>query len=92
MTEPGAFQWCPVPGQEALGTNQPTGSSLQTPGALLCRTSDTGTEGQEEPGQAMGSRLGVWLEGTRVGEGGWPCVTGLGAACCPCLWGHFFYG
>lgn len=34
------------------------------------------------------SRVGVWLEGTRVGEGGWLCVTRLGAACCPCLWGQ----
>lgn len=31
-TEPDSFQWCPMPGPEATGTNGSTGSSLSTSG------------------------------------------------------------
>jgi len=30
--EPGSFQWCPVTGQEAMGTNCNTGGSVFTSG------------------------------------------------------------
>jgi len=39
-TEPGSLLWCPVPGQEAMGTNWNTGCSLRTLGALLCCAGD----------------------------------------------------
>jgi len=43
--ETGSFQWCPVPGEEAMGTKWNTGNSSQTPGntSLLCRWESTGT-------------------------------------------------
>jgi len=38
--KPGSLQWCPVPGQEAVGTDWKTGCFLRTPGALLCCAGD----------------------------------------------------
>ena len=44
-TEPGSFQWCPVPGPVAMGTNWNTGGSLWTSGNTfsLWGWSSTGT-------------------------------------------------
>ena len=36
MTQPGFFQWCPVPGQEAVGTNGSTGAPSEHQAALPC--------------------------------------------------------
>lgn len=35
--QPGSPQWCPVPGQEAMGTSWHTEGSLRTPAALVCK-------------------------------------------------------
>ena len=36
MTEPNSFQWCPVQGQEAMGTNGNAGSSLNIRKHFYC--------------------------------------------------------
>lgn len=65
-TEPGSSQCCPVPGQEALGTNWSTGGSFWAPGALLCNVGDGAQAAQRlwrspnTPGHGAGrSALGV---------------------------------
>ena len=58
------FLWCPVTGQEAMGTNRSTGSSLWTSGStsVLCRWWSTGTCCQRVPSlEILKSHLGMGL-------------------------------
>lgn len=69
------FQWCSVPGQEALGTIWSKGGSLWAPGALLCST-------RVQQPNAVRSPPWNSLEAPRCGAGhpalGVPAGAGLG--------------
>lgn len=64
--ELGSSQWCPVPWQEAIGTNQNTGGSIWASGstAVLCSWQNTGTGCPQRLWRSLGilkSCLGVQL-------------------------------
>ena len=81
-TEPGSFQWCPVTGQEAMGTNWKTEGSIWTSGNtfLLWGWQSTDTSCAERlwslsPWTYWKKHLyiilGNWLQVALLEQGGW---------------------